>query len=301
MLKEKNIINEYDWFILFDKIKTNKDNLYDIDNLINVKGKIIIGCLPHQYRPKLFFKENIISEYSWFLNFKNIYYYINDTKYNNGLLKRELSSYNRKAELNINEFLIIAPIQYRYLIQNDFFTNYIPRNICHFYFDSDIEGFYCDKSENFTIDNLKLFPKLYFEHSKFNTFELNYKDLFVEKDNKYYFLIVIENGDSDDWLLGYAFLKKYQFAFNQDSKSIFFYNQEFSDVEENDKNNNKEKKNILMWIFIVISWIVFIGLGILFGIFIYKKFSKKKRANELNDDYDYIQENDDKENNKNIN
>ena len=48
---------------------------------------------------------------------------------------------------------------------------------------------------------------------------------------------------------------------------------------------------ILFLILIIISWIIFIGFGVLFGKYIYKKYNKKKRANELNEDYEYIQEN----------
>ena len=310
LLKERSIINDYNWFLSFEKIKRNNDSLYYLDDIINVKGKLLIGCLPHNYNPNLYLKDNTISVYSWMLDFKNIYYFINDTNYNSGMKKQEIPALNRKAEISINEFLIIAPIQYQNLIKYDYFTNYIAKNICHYYYDSDIEGFYCDKSENFTINNLKSFPTLYFEHNIFNyTFELSYKDLFIEKDDKYFFLIVVENGDVDDWYFGYIFLKKYQFSFDQDAKRITFYNQDSLDNEEKDnnenkgKNNNKsnndkkEKMNYLAIILVIISWIIFIGVGIILGTFIYKKCYKKKRANELNDDYEYISES----NNNNIN
>ena len=124
-----------------------------------------------------------------------------------------------------------------------------------------------------------------------------------------FFLIVVENGDVDDWYFGYIFLKKYQFSFDQDAKRITFYNQDSLDNEEKDnnenkgKNNNKsnndkkEKMNYLAIILVIISWIIFIGVGIILGTFIYKKCYKKKRANELNDDYEYVSES----NNNNIN
>ena len=41
---------------------------------------------------------------------------------------------------------------------------------------------YCDKSENFTIDNLKEFPVLYFQNNELQyIFEFNYIDFFIEK------------------------------------------------------------------------------------------------------------------------
>ena len=293
LLKERKIINDYNWFILFEKVKRNEDDLYNLDDIINVKGKLILGCFPHEYNPQLFLKDNIISDYSWILNFKNIYYYKNNSKYNEGIERKDLPSSQCIAHIYINSFLIIAPIQYFQLIQNDFFNEYISKNICYHYTDNEIEGIYCDKSQNFTINNLKIFPTLYFEHKNLNyTFELNYKDLFIEKDNKYWFLMVVENGDVDEWFFGYIFLKKYQFSFNQDTKRISFYNQELSDKDENEiKNNYKNKINFVYIILIIISSIILIILGFLLGKFIYKNYNKKRRANELDDNYEYISEN----------
>jgi len=288
LLKERRIIDNYNWFITYNNIKRNNDGLYNLDDIINIKGQLIIGSFPHDYNSNLFSKNNIRTDYSWIMNFKNIYYYNNEKK------RQEISLLYRNGEININGFLIIAPIKYKILIQNDYFSEYIPKHICHYYYDSDLEGFYCDKSENFTIDNLKLFPTLYFENNKFNyTFELNYKDLFIEKDNKYLFLIVCENGDVDDWFFGYTFLKKYQFAFNQDSKSINFYSQDLSkdEIIEDKGENNTNKFNMIYLILIIISWIIFIGLGILLGKFLFKKYNKKQRANELDDNYEYISDN----------
>ena len=225
------------------------------------------------------------------MNYKNIYYYNTEKK------RQEISSLYRQDIINMNEFLIFAPLKYKILIQSDFFGEYIPKNICHYYYDSELEGFYCDKSENFTINNLKVFPTIYFENNIFNyTFELNYKDLFIEKDNKFYFLIVCENGDVDDWFFGLTFIKKYQFAFNQDSKSINFYSQALSNDEENEIIEDKEKNdinkfNVVYLILIIVSWIIFIGFGLLLGKFLFNKYNKKKRANELDDNYEYISDN----------
>ena len=291
LLKERKIIDNYNWFITYNNVKRNSDGIYNLDDIINIKGQLIIGCFPHDYNSNLFSKNNIRTDYSWVMNFKNIYYYNTEKK------RQEISSLYREGLINMNEFLIIAPNKYKMLIQSDFFGKYILKNICHYYYDNELEGFYCDKSENFTISNLKEFPTIYFENIRFNyTFELNYKDLFIEKDNKYYFLIICENGDVDDWFFGFTFIKKYQFAFNQDSKSINFYNQELSDDEENeiieDKGkNNINKFNMIYLILIIVSWIIFIGLGLLLGKFLFNKYNKKKRANELDDNYEYISDN----------
>ncbi len=291
LLKERKIIDNYNWFITYNNVKRNSDGLYNLDDIINIKGQLILGCFPHDYNSNLFSKNNIRADYSWVMNYKNIYYYNTEKK------RQEISLLYRQGIINMNEFLIFAPLKYKILIQSDFFGEYISKNICHYYYDSELEGFYCDKSENFTINNLKVFPTIYFENNIFNyTFELNYKDLFFEKDNKYYFLIVCENGDVDDWFFGLTFIKKYQFAFNQDSKSINFYSQALSNDEENEIIEDKEKNDInkfdvVYLILIIVSWIIFIGFGLLLGKFLFNKYNKKKRANELDDNYEYISDN----------
>ena len=297
LLKERNITNNYNWFISFENFEKDKDKIYNLDEIIKAKPKLIIGCLPHQYYPGKYLENNLMSEYSSILNFKNIYYYVNDSKYNNELKKEEINRLYHEAFVDFNYFPIIAPYIYKTKIQNDFFMNYMSKNICHYYYDSQIEGFYCDKSEKFTIDDLKTFPTLYFEHNELNyTFDFNYQDLFIEKDNKYWFLIVCENGDAYEWILGYVLLKKYQFAFNQDSKTIRFYNQNLKDDDKKEIEDEKDiddngifNNKIFLIILIVISWVVFIALGFLLGKYLYKKYNKKKRANELDDDnYEYI-------------
>lgn len=302
LLKEREIIDNYNWFISYEKLNRNKDIIYNLDDILQTKPKLIMGCLPHDYYPKLFSKNNIISDYSFNLRFKEIYYYFNHTKYNAGLKRRELPKSYNEYQIDFNEFVIIAPILYRMMILDDFFSKYISQDLCHYYYDSLIEGFYCDKSEDFNINNLKEFPTLYFEHSKLNyTFEFDYQDLFIEKDGKYWFLIVVENGDVNDWILGYVFLSKYQFAFNQDAKSISFYNQQLIDDEEEENNYNKNEKqdeqqltnNIHIIILIIISWIIFIILGYLLGKYLCTKYISKKRANELEDEYEYVSENND--------
>lgn len=85
-------------------------------------------------------------------------------------------------------------------MRNIYFVKYINENICHPFVDDTIYTFYCDKTDNFNINNLKDFPTLYFEHYEFNyTFEFSYKELFSEIDNKCMFLIInIDDGQIDE-------------------------------------------------------------------------------------------------------
>ena len=295
LLKQKNIIDTYNWFIYYEKIKKNKEELYNLEELINIKKVLIIGDFPHKYKSDQFHKEQLFSVYSnylfWKLEFKSVYFYRNNTKFNTGMMKQEI--YHNNARMNFNNFFIWAPSIYMIMIRNSFFIDYINWNICHYQDDDLLESFYCDKSENFSINNLKYFPILYLEHNELNyTFELNYKDLFIEKDNKYIFMIVRKKGEIDEWYLGHIFFSKYQFVFNQDLKSISFYN---LDIEA--KNEESTAKTIIVnnstnfkyiFLIIILSSILFIVLGFMIGRYIYKEYKKKKRANELDDDYEYI-------------
>ena len=45
-----------------------------------------------------------------------------------------------------------------------------------------------------------------------------------------------------DWLLGSVFLRKFQFVFNQDSKTLGYYRYIPKSYDENNKNNLLDKK-----------------------------------------------------------
>jgi hypothetical protein len=219
LLKEKEIIFNYNWFIFYEKINITENKLYNLVDLINKKKSLFIGGSPHEFRPGEFSKEQLFSVYSnhflWILEFKSVYFYRNNTKFNTGMSKQEI--YHNKARIDFNDFFLYCPPLYFTMIKNEYFNSYISRNICHYYADSENEYYYCDKSENFDINNLKNFPILYFEHNEFNyTFEFNYKDLFAEKENKYIFLISSTGYDLDEWFFGNIFLRKYQLVFNQE-------------------------------------------------------------------------------------
>ena len=152
--------------------------------------------------------------------------------------------------------------------------------------------FYCNKEQY--KDNVKYFPPLRFEHKELNyTFELNYKDLFIEKDDKIIFMVFFDDYGMD-WRFGKPFLKKYSFLMNPDAKTVGFYvkNHYGDENGENDKknNDNKSNKTILKIVIIVVALIVLLVLGILFGKYLFKI---KKPMNVIDDDYDYTAKNDD--------
>ena len=116
------------------------------------------------------------------------------------------------------------------------------------------------------------------------------EELFVTNGNYIYFLIIHKVYYIDYWSFGTIFLKKYPFLFDYDKKSISFINiYNNTNINNLEKNNNNETKSKFesFWSFIKSISII---IGILIGIFIGKKIwdkNRKRRANELIDNFQY--------------
>ena len=141
----------------------------------------------------------------------------------------------------------------------------------------------CNGDEE-ALNNIKKFPELKFHETKTNTyFIFNYNDLFQKIEERYYFMVIFQRPSNLYWRIGFPFFKKYDIVFNDDSKMISYYNENIIDDNEN-KNNNTGK--IILIVFL--SLIVFFGLiGIGYFLGKEKYMQRKKRANELNEDYNY--------------
>ena len=80
-LKEKKIIENYDWFILFDNEKIiNETEIFNLENITKINSTLIIGVPPHYYDKTKFFKSQILQSYTevytWTITFKDVYLYI---------------------------------------------------------------------------------------------------------------------------------------------------------------------------------------------------------------------------------
>jgi hypothetical protein len=197
------------------------------------EGKIIIGAEPHIYDPENFFElqyrivgsVNGQNDRDWFLNFDNLYqtYKVKST----GGILNETIGLIKTLRIQFDMGLIIGPNDYKNAIKLHFFSDLIKEKKC---FEKVVEGkktvFYCEKSAEEDIKND--FPTLYFEMKQFNKlFELNYKDLFREKNGKFYFLVYFPEYTLGSYFtIGKIFLKKYSFTFNQDTKMIGYYNED---------------------------------------------------------------------------
>ena len=106
---------------------------------------------------------------------------------------------------------------------------------------------------------------------------------------------------SAEWVIGEHFIKNNIFSFNINDKKLMFYNEKFinENFEEGDndkinqKNSKKEKNKNIVIILLVIVVICFI----VFSLYLLNKIKerRKKKANELRDEYEYFSE---RENNK---
>ena len=223
--------------------------------------------------------------------------YMNEIFYNNVYLKKRII-----VELNPLFELIIGTNEYKSNIINDFFKYYIEQKICILNEIKEYHIFECDEFR-FEAKDIKNFPALYILNNNINhIFEIAGEDLFIKLNNKYYFKIVFPIKRNDNkWVLGRIFLRKYPVIFSPLNRLVGFYiNPNKGIINERDKeteeikdkliNNRKESFPKIIYLYIFIG-IIFSLLGIYIG----KKLfmSRKKKLNELVDDYyQYDTEND---------
>ena len=276
------------------------------------EGLIIIGAEPHVYEPEKYNKKNYrtfeldpneVQDRDWHLNFNEIYLtYINKTT--NNKINKTLNE-TKKIRIKFDLGIIYSPSDYYDLIKEVFFDDLVAKKLC-WESDEELEAFYyCEKAAEEIIKNQ--FPPLYFKMDKFNeTFELNYNDLFREKDGYLHFLVIFSKTHQTFFEVGKIFLKKYTFTFNQDSKYIGYYIN-IKNTNPSEPSSGKDESFVnskYFYIVIAASILVFGIIGFVIGKIVYDKI-RKRRRNELDDLYEYRpqeennDENNDKSNDKN--
>jgi hypothetical protein len=131
--------------------------------------------------------------------------------------------------------------------------------------------FVCDSNVN-----LDDFSELKFYEKNLNyTFILNKNDLFELNDGKIYLKIIEQHYYSKNWVFGRLFLKKYQLYFDYDRKTIGIY------------INKKNESNL--GIYLLFIFLIFIIIILIYLLFKFWKNKRKKRAFELDDEYEYIE------------
>lgn len=278
-LKLKGLINNYIWSICY-----NYNN-----NSMNTDGYILIGDYPHLIDDFLMEKDsnyslnsieakiyNKIVETSFIMDSIHIY---NGNEIN---IINEVDFGDETINIRLDYIFggILAPEQLRIYLENNVFN----KEFCYKEVVDRISKnifYYCQNNQN-TIDKLrKSFPLIKFESKILNSsFIIDIDDLILIKDNYIFILLIFDEKSNNDWTLGIPFLKKYQFSVNQDSKRIAFYKK-----IENAKT--KSEKNYTLILIIILLIILLLAIVII-GIIIFNKNKRKKRKNELDDNYEYI-------------
>ena len=276
---DKSIVKGYDFTFKF----TN-----------NNQGYLIIGEKPHEFDKNNFNEQQMLLIGSkntkftsdWYLEFNKIYY--TGIKINGNSAYNSTFYADSSIKFDLDFGLIEGNYNYETNIKEDFFNYLIDKKICFTdELDNEYRIYYCDKKLGINYIE-KYFPTLKFCLKQFGfCFNFDYKDLFKEKDDKIYFLIYFKLNDnySSRFTFGQIFIKKYILTFNYDTKMIGFYDKNII-IESNKEQQNSNKTSGSNVAILIICSIVFVCIGFLFGKKIYEK-ARKKKANELIDDYDY--------------
>ena len=294
-LKHNKLIDNYIFNIIFNKNKENRNEEYDFtfkigyeshqniydnnnDNLKNTRALSYMG------------------EVNWILEFHDVFYFpegfkininnnmddFNQISFNRSINDKKLYTNNDRGQMTFDLDIILCPKFYFFSINKTFFGNHT--NQCKIERSKNKYSiFVCDK--NFNTEN---FPTIYFYHKDFNyTFVLTQKELFKEIGDKKYFLIVYDLYRPQFWMLGKIFLEKYTFNYDMENRLIGLY-QKINNKSNNRENNYGNKNyNLLLINFIWLGIILIIGISaFLIGKYLCIKI-RKKRVNELDDNYDY--------------
>ena len=271
-----------------------------------------------QYTKSYFYDE-------FYFKYDKIYlkYPWNKTEYLN-ISEINIKKEPKEAKVYINNGFIIGTEEFKNFIHEKFFKYLVEKKICsldltelnetdeklgnEFYLYNCYHMQFTGQSSqrHKTINYYEEFPNLVINSKNLEyNFELTNKDLFEQIYSRDYFLIIfpkknVEEKNKNIWYLGEPFYKKYPFTIDFDAKTIGFYSKETINknetkieiVDNKDKNkvindNNSKVKNILFKIGEIL-----VVIGLLFGAYfigIKVKEGRKKRANELKDDYyEYI-------------
>ena len=259
--------------------------IFTIEYTDNNEGYIYLGEYPHIYNNIEYNKDLLMTAYSIpnygsnnQINLKmDTIYIINGTDCSCVILN------NKGISFNYGSGIILSTEEYFNKILEIFFNKYINQNICKINIERrNINNNYhiisCKNSEEFKIEE---FPTFYLFKEEFNfIFELDYKDLFEQIDNSFIFLIIYFPFSCDNFEFGKPFLKKYQLSYNVDMSTVHFY-------KKNNTNNNVIIKNTNKHIFFIFILIILVAFFI--GVY-YKNFfhtKRKKRKNELNENFDF--------------
>ena len=299
-LKKLNLTEDYVWSIVYE----NDKNLTNF-NENEIIGNLKIGQYLHKIDNKKYKEDDLINIYSNGQYFSQGYWKIpiNEIKYN--LSDNNYIENDSLLEFNILSSYIIGSKNYENKIKEQFFDDVIKLSLCksenikdNLYRLNNMTIYSCDNNDSVFNNYIKNFPNLYFiKNDQGLIFTFTYKDLFKIINNRWYFMVIFYENKQDStsniiWTMGEIFLRKYHTTFNIDKKSVIFYKNQVNSEngmsgENNDNENNGSSFSFGWRICIEIILVLIIIGGIVFFVKYFKK-SRKQHANELDDNYDYI-------------
>ena len=293
ILKEAGVIDDSYITFIYGEYDLKYNFNYLNDNYNDILGTLILGDAPHIFAPDKYKEDDEVKVNGrYILDIKEIKFISHSFNF---------SEINKYVSLKFNSEFIKGTLQYKNIIESVFFNELIKVNICRMdYIENLNEKFYIYSCENNTMmrEKLKSFPTLYFEMKDYNlVFLFNYKELFKEHNNTIYFLIYFDGNTYSNWEIGEIFLRKYITSFNYYSKTISFYRTQIDEInkktdirfpnEEPEENPKKENNEIIVIIIIVVGIVFIVSIIALILFLVISKKLRKKKAYELNDDYDY--------------
>ena len=281
------------FYFNFDKKDNEDDKINDNGNLII--GEDLFDDDNNFLKIKVGYIKNPTLKTEWSFNFDAVYY-------------GNIDLYTKDALIKTENGLILGPTDYEVIIKQFFinstkcYSNHTKMGYATYRY------YYCDNDfdEN-TMETLK------FQLTSINySFIFTGKDLFFKENGvKYFKILFLYYQNSYYWYLGRHFLHKYRLRFDTDRKLMYiplkqnkdekeeknFTDNIYSDTDiiyesDTDNKNNKKNEDKLMFYQKDIFWII-IALSILiisllvFIIVCLKKYPRKKRMNEMEEDIDY--------------
>ena len=193
-------------------------------------------------------------------------------------------------EIETDTPFILLKKDYFHSIKDKLFNEYFEQKIC----DKNIPEYQlssvsCKKKQFLEkTNNLKNIPSITFQIKQNNlniTFTPN--DFFRIEGDDIYCLIAHHSYKDSQSTVGSIFLKKYTTIFDLDSKQMKILKNVNNEITE--KKGNGRKIFLIVFLTIIFSGIIFGFVGLKYGKKIYQ--SRKIKANELDDNYDYTQYN----------
>lgn len=150
-------------------------------------------------------------------------------------------------------------------------------------FSFEYTGYYCDKDVN--VNKIINENITFYSPGLGNIINFKSEDVWMQKDEYKYFLILETLNTENSWIFGKPFFKKYHMVFNQDSKAFGVYT--YINYNKNIPTSPTSNKTVLL-VCIIVGLVVVIGALVFLLVKLYNKISRKKKANELVDDnFDY--------------